>query len=151
MTFDCFFTQHLFSSLTILAISSILDEIGSRDDRDSYEEASHLLEQLKNAGNMVAQEYSRHVEMMESTMQAHMKAYHQSQSDTAAGPSNQVPDPEIGRNFADEVVPTADVPWPEPSLQELLSQPVLDLQFLEAAVRGDHSQGIHWPDMYVDS
>lgn len=151
VTFDCFFTQHLFSSLTILAISSLLDGVGSRHDRDSYEEASHLLGQLKNAGNMVAQEYSRHVETMETTMQARMKVNPQSQSDAAAGPTTQVLDSEIGRNFADGVLPTTDVPWPEPSLQELLSQPVLDLQFLEAAVRGEYSQGIYWPDMHVDS
>lgn len=84
-------------------------------------------------------------------MQAHMKRNSQFQSDAAAGPSTQVLDPEIGRNFADGVVPTTEIPWPEPSLQELLSQPVLDLQFLEAAVRGEYSQGIYWPDMHVDS
>lgn len=151
VTFDCFFTQHLFSSLTILAISSLLDGIGSRHDRDSYEEGSHLLDQLKNAGNMVAQEYSRHIEAMESALRAHMKVNPQSQQGAEVGPSTQVLDPGIGHNFTDGVVPTADVSWPEPSLQELLSQPALDLQFLEAAVRGEYSQGTYWPDMHVDS
>ncbi|KXH42130.1 fungal specific transcription factor [Colletotrichum nymphaeae SA-01] len=150
MTFDCFFTQHLFSSLTILAISSLLDGIGSRLDRDIYEEASRLLDQLKMAGNMVAQEYSRHVEVMESTMLSNLKAHTQSQSDGVADSCDDSLTQDIDRNLADGVVPAAGVPWPEPSLQELLSQPVIDVHFLEAAVRGEHSQGIHWPDVFVD-
>ncbi|KAK1702105.1 fungal-specific transcription factor domain-containing protein, partial [Colletotrichum lupini] len=150
MTFDCFFTQHLFSSLTILAISSLLDGIGSRLDRDIYEEASRLLDQLKMAGNMVAQEYSRHVEVMESTMLSNLKAHTQSQSDGVADSCDDSLTQDIDRNLADEVIPAAGAPWPEPSLQELLSQPVIDVHFLEAAVRGEHSQGIHWPDVYVD-
>ncbi|KAK1720413.1 fungal-specific transcription factor domain-containing protein, partial [Colletotrichum acutatum] len=150
VTFDCFFTQHLFSSLTILAISSLLDGIGSRHDRDVYEEACRLLDQLKMAGNMVAQEYSRHVEVMESTMLSNLKAHTQSQSDGVADPCDDTLTQEIDQNLADGVVPAAGIPWPEPSLQELLSQPVLDVHFLEAAVRGEHSQGIHWPDVYVD-
>ncbi|KAK1655881.1 fungal-specific transcription factor domain-containing protein, partial [Colletotrichum phormii] len=138
VTFDCFFTQHLFSSLTILAISSLLDGVGSRHDRDSYEEASRLLDQLKMAGNMVAQEYSRHVEVMESTIL------------WIRGPCDDVLAQEIDPNLPDGAVPAAGVPLPEPSLQELLSQPVLDLHFFEGAVRGEHSQGIYWPDMHVD-
>ncbi|KAI1740741.1 hypothetical protein F4680DRAFT_447597 [Xylaria scruposa] len=125
VTFDCFFTQHLFSSLTILAISSVLDGVGSRHDRDSYEEASRLLDQLKMAGNMVAQECYHHVEVMESALLAHMKVNLPSQPDAAGGSSTIA-----GGSFA-----TADMPWPEPSLQQLLSQSALDLHFLEAAYK----------------
>ncbi|KAI0543409.1 fungal-specific transcription factor domain-containing protein [Xylaria curta] len=141
VTFDCFFTQHLFSSLTILAISSVLDGIGCRHDRDSYEEASHLLDQLKMAGNMVAQECCHHVEAMESALLAHVKVNLPSQPDVA-GRSSTI----AGGSFA-----TADMPWPEPSLQQLLSQPALDLHFLEAAVREEYSQGVYWPATNINS
>ncbi|KAI0010459.1 fungal-specific transcription factor domain-containing protein [Xylariaceae sp. FL0662B] len=138
VTFDCFFTQHLFASLTILAISSLLDGVGSRHDRDSYEEASRLLDQLKMAGNMVAQEYCQHVQVVESTLLAHMKVNLQSQPDVAGGPSPQGYVPQIGLTITEGLVPAADVPWPEPSLQQLLSQP-------------ESSQVMYWPATNVNS
>ncbi|KAI0866554.1 fungal-specific transcription factor domain-containing protein [Xylaria cubensis] len=138
VTFDCFFTQHLFSSLTILAISSLLDGVGSQHDRESYEEASRLLDQLKVAGNLVAQEYCHHVEAIESTLLAHMKINLPSQLDASS-------------TIAGGLAPTADMPWPEPSLQQLLSQPALDLHFLEAAVREEYSQCMYWPATNANS
>lgn len=36
--------------------------------------------------------------------------------------------------------------WTESSLSQLLSQPALDLQFLEAAIGNGFSQGPYWSD-----
>jgi len=46
--------------------------------------------------------------------------------------------------------PTAGMALSEPSLQELLSQPVLDLQFIDASMYHDGSQGLYWPDIASD-
>lgn len=154
MTFDCFYTQSLFSSLIILAVSSLLDGIGSRQDRESYEEASRLLEQLKTAGNLVAQECSRHVEAIEGTMLTHLNIDHRPQSGDAAKHSAQVASSHIERSVADGMMPASGMAWPEqqqPSLQELLCQPVMDFTSLEFAVREDYLPDTYWPDMSADT
>lgn len=153
VTFDCFYTQSLFSSLIILAVSSLLDGIGSRQDRETYEEASRLLEQLKTAGNLVAQECSRHVEAIEATILAHLNIDPKPQSDVAAKLSAQGANMQIGRSVADGLVPASGMSWPEqqqPSFQELLCQPVMDFTSLEFVVREDYLPDTYWPDMSAD-
>ncbi|KOC10310.1 hypothetical protein AFLA70_171g002371 [Aspergillus flavus AF70] len=73
VTFYFFFTHYLFSSLTILAISSIQEGQDNQSDCDSFEEASRLLAELKDAGNCAAQEYCHHVELIEAALAAHAK------------------------------------------------------------------------------
>lgn len=73
VAFDCFFTQYLFSSLTVLAISSILDGKDDQAVRGSFEEASRLLNQLKDAGSHVVHEYCHHVNAIEAALNAHTK------------------------------------------------------------------------------
>ena len=46
---------------------------------------------------------------------------------------------------------TAGMALSEPSLQELLSQPVLDLQFIDASMYHDGCQGLYWPDISPES
>ena len=76
-------TQYLFSSLTVLAISCLLppsvtssadpsrreDQCGDDagpdiSDREVFEEAVELLEQVKESGNFAAREFSRHVRLI---------------------------------------------------------------------------------------
>ncbi|KAK2599835.1 hypothetical protein N8I77_011558 [Diaporthe amygdali] len=45
-TFDCFFTHYLFSSATILAVSSLLGGEDSASDHDTFEQAAWLLKKL---------------------------------------------------------------------------------------------------------
>ncbi|PLB48786.1 hypothetical protein P170DRAFT_383081 [Aspergillus steynii IBT 23096] len=149
VTFDCFFTQYLFSSLTVLAISSLLYGSDSQDDRGLFEEATRLLLELKEAGNCVAQEYCHHVDVIETALAAYAKRILPLQAtnepvpevppdmDTDSTTSQLAPDLPRG------VVPMAGVPWTESSLQQLLSQPALDMQFLEDAVRDTYSQGLY--------
>lgn len=154
LAFDCFFAQYLFSSLIILSVSSLLDEIGSRHDREAYEEATHLLEQLKTAGNLVAQECSHHVDAIESTMLVHLEMSPKPQSDAADKPNVQVANSHIDCSGTGGVLPTQGIPWTgeqQPSLQELLCQPVMDLTSLEAAVREEYLQDTYWPEMSVDT
>lgn len=148
VTFDCFFTQYLFASLTILAISSLLKGKDSGADYDSYQEASRLLAHLKESGNLVAQEYCHHVDVMQTTVLAYAKRTVPLQNIALGqGGSNVDPTAQVGETFPTGPAPgpiaSTDFPWTEPSLQELLSHPVVDIQFLEDAVRD--SQSLYWP------
>ncbi|KAF2966286.1 hypothetical protein GQX73_g7281 [Xylaria multiplex] len=148
VTFDCFFTQYLFSSMTILAISSILDKQNAHSDRDSFEEASRLLRELKGAGNCVAQEYCHHVEAIEAALSDHVKAVITPQDMSALDPTAMSASviSQNSQNPSASVVSTANFPWTDSSLQMLLSQPPLDMQFLEDAVRDRHPQGLYRSD-----
>ncbi|KAJ5395082.1 uncharacterized protein N7487_009385 [Penicillium crustosum] len=146
-TFDCFYTQYLFSSLVVLAIASILVGQDNQADRDSFEEASHLLRELKDAGNCIAQEYCHHLEAIEAALFAYTKS-------TIAEPPGFPEAPTIdatatsrlSQNMPRGAISTAGVPWTDSSLQQLLSQPALDMQFLEDAVRDTYSQGLYQHD-----
>lgn len=103
---------------------------------------------------MVAQEYSHHVEMMQSALLTHMNVTLHSQTEPVAaeGPAgSSIFVPQVDHGIAARTIPTTGITWPEPPLQQLLAQPVLDLPFLEAAVREEYSQGLYWPDMHVES
>lgn len=135
-------------------MSSLLDGTDGHHDREAYEEACHLLEQLKTAGNLVAQECSRHVEAIEATMLAHLNADYKPHSNDPAKPSAQGANLQVERSAADGMLPAPGVPWPEqqqPSLQELLCQPVMDFTSLEFAVREDYLPDTFWPDMNADT
>ncbi|KAK2599834.1 hypothetical protein N8I77_011557 [Diaporthe amygdali] len=59
------------------------------------------------------------------------------------------PQPSDPQNL-DPTATAAGMPWTEPSLSQLLSQllsqPALDVQFLEAAIGNGFSQGPYWSD-----
>ncbi|KAF5538965.1 positive activator of transcription [Fusarium phyllophilum] len=63
-TFDYFYTQYLFSSATVLAISSLIDGKECRSDKEQFESAAQFLHQLKENGNFAAEEFCRHVDAM---------------------------------------------------------------------------------------
>lgn len=148
MTFDCFFTQYLFSSMTILAISSILGRKDASADRDSLEEASRLLKELGEAGNCVAQEYCHHVDAIGAALLDH--------ATVTVGPQAMLfPEPAAmtavfhsrpPQNLSPGVVSTTNIPWTDSSLQTLLSQPPLDMHFLEDAVGDRYLQGLYQPE-----
>lgn len=80
-------------------------------------------------------------------MLAHLNIEPKPQSDDAAK-HNAI------SSFAGGVVPAPGMPWPEqqqPSLQELLCQPVMDFTSMEFAVREDYLPDTYWPDMSADT
>ncbi|KAH7317103.1 fungal-specific transcription factor domain-containing protein [Stachybotrys elegans] len=140
--FDCFFTKYLFSSLTILAMSSLLDSKDSRTDRDSFQEAAHLLEQLKVAGNFVAQENDPHVQRIhEALEECNRLVTRPSRMDIG-----QITNTDFMQTFGANDPLAMHGEWPEPSLQSLLTQPALDMQFLEGVGGGDYTEDLHWTD-----
>ncbi|TDZ20293.1 putative transcriptional regulatory protein [Colletotrichum orbiculare MAFF 240422] len=157
-TFDYFYTQYLFSALTILGASSLLEGPESRGDREAFEESARFLSQLRDAGNYAAQEYCHHVDVMK----ADLEAFHAKRMGLGTDLSD-------ARSFMDESArlqsqstafagslpirplhTTAGMALAEPSLEELLAQPMLDLQFLESSFYDD-LQEFYWPDFSTEN
>lgn len=145
VTFDCFFTQYLFSSLTILAISSILNGKDSAADRSLCEDIAHLLNQLKEAGSHVAHEYCHHVDAVTSALASYDErmAAREATVDIPLPMNQQSEIPEISLGLPRSISLMDHMAWTESSLQGLLSQPAIDIQFLEDAVRDNYSQGLY--------
>ncbi|KAF5660121.1 transcription activator [Fusarium heterosporum] len=145
-TFDYFYTQYLFSAATVLAISSLIDSKECRSDKEQFESAAQFLTQLKENGNFSAEEFCRHLDAMKVCMTA-VEARRGNYDVSNAGlmPLEGI---DVGPAFANA---TAGMALSEPSLQELLSQPVLDLQFIDASMYHDGSQGLYWPDISPES
>ncbi|KAK2005808.1 fungal-specific transcription factor [Colletotrichum eremochloae] len=153
-TFDYFYTQYLFSALTILAASSLLDGPESRSDREAFEESARFLSQLRDAGNFAAKEYCHHADVLRAELEG-FYAKRMGLPEAAADPGlsagfglGSVPPPQSGPTLAAHT--TAGMALTEPSLEELLAQPVLDLQFLEASFYSDQ-QGLYWPDFSTEN
>ncbi|KAM0490622.1 hypothetical protein ACHAP8_011392 [Fusarium lateritium] len=140
-TFDYFYTQYLFAAATVLAISSLIDGKESRSDKEQFESAAQFLAQLKENGNFAAEEFCRHIDAMKVCMATRQGQF--------------APDAVIqqfeGIDVGGFSNPTAGMALSEPSLQELLSQPVLDLQFIDASMYQDGAQGLYWPDISPES
>lgn len=154
-TFDYFYTQYLFSAATVLAVSSLLDGKDCRSDRDQFEASIPFLEQLKETGNFAAEEFCQHVDAMKVMMaRARVRRGDFSMQQDSATHNNMMEASALG-GF--DVGPTMQGDTAtsgmlsEPSLQELLSQPVLDLQFINASVYQDGAQGLYWPDISPES
>lgn len=145
-TFDYFYTQYLFAAATVLAISSLIDGKECRSDREQFESAAQFLAQIKENGNFAAEEFCRHVDAMKVCMTAvEARRGHFAVPDAGMMHLEGL---DVGAAFTN---PTAGMALSEPSLQELLSQPVLDLQFIDASMYHDGSQGLYWPDISPES
>ncbi|KAF6828320.1 fungal specific transcription factor domain-containing protein [Colletotrichum plurivorum] len=154
-TFDYFYTQYLFSAATILAVSSLLGGKESHNDREQFEEAARFLAQLKDNGNFAAEEFCRHVDAMKATMaaaNARREVYPVNDAPVMQ-PTDAAAAVAVFGDAMGGVVPfaaqntTAGMALAEPSLQELLAQPMLDLQFIDASIYNDGAQGLYWPDI----
>lgn len=87
-------------------------------------------------------------------MLTHLNIDPKPHSDGAAKHSAQGAISQFERSFAGGVVPASGIAWPEqqqPSLQELLCQPVMDFTFMEFAVREHYLPDTYWPDMSADT
>ena len=162
-------TQYLFSALTVLAVSSLLghhDDTAS--DRDGFEDAVQLLSQVRDSGNIPAREFHRHAELIVAAVKsAGDRGGHEPSSQMPARPVgpgtvNMLDTPlgfrsiqvdgllsREGRSATGSgvVAETAETALAEPSLQELLMQPAMELQFLEPSSNFlDGGHGLYWPE-----
>ncbi|KAL4878742.1 fungal-specific transcription factor domain-containing protein [Aspergillus karnatakaensis] len=148
--FDYFYTQYLFSAATVLGISTLLDRKERQCDEEQFEVATGFLLQLQDSGNYAAAEFYQHIEaalgLMETT-KARLGERGVLQRDTmdvlaafaGNGSSLETTSAAVG-DFM-----TAGTALSEPLLQELLSQPLPDLEFIDSSMYLGEQQGFYWP------
>jgi hypothetical protein len=151
MVFDYFYTQYLFSAAIVLGISTLLDSKERQSDEEQFEVATGFLLQLRNSGNYAAAEFYQHIEaaldLMETT-KARLGVHDwtatgipQSSSDIASLNRSSLE----GTASAAGDFMTAGTALSEPFLQELLDQPLPDLQFIDSSMYLNEQQGFYWP------
>lgn len=158
--FDYTYTQYLFASATILAMSSL--SIGQNDDsdKDGFESACQFIEQLRQNGNYGAKEMVRHLDGVKHAM-AQFKGDTMSfdgmdgmsaltnaavmQSQHNLTPTTMTP----GSGFQPTM--TAEMALAEPSLQDFLSQADFDPTFLDAQIQGDQLNGMYYSMLQDES
>lgn len=144
--FDYFNTQYLFATANVLAVSSLLGSAQSAADGDCFNNAVELLGQLDRTGNFAANEYGKHLAAMKQSM----SKINAPGVNVHAGPA-----PRSISNPTQEIVShpgaamTAGMALAEPSLQELLAEPDLNLQLFDTPVV-DGLQTPYWPELWGD-
>ena len=131
--FDYFYTQYLFSAITILAISDIWKGNDGHTDGEDFDIGTELLGELKQNGNFAAIEFCRHVDAMQHSR----GRFSRKAGDTAVDGRTLGSEPSRPAiptdNFDSTPFLTAGMALTEPSLQEFLAQPDLDLSFMDTA------------------
>lgn len=152
--FDYTYTQYFFSAATILAISSL--SIGSTDDadRDNFDSACRFLEQLKRNGNFAANEFCQHLSAMKLSIAEFRSVNHTMLDGIAASavssqhqlvPHAEFMTPGTMCSMGSQPTMTAEMALAEPSLQDFLSQPEFDVDFLDNQIQGDQLQALYYP------
>lgn len=139
MVFDYFYTQYLFSAATVLGISSLLDSREPQRDDEQFEVAVDLLSRLLDSGNFVAAEAHKHIAAAIDLMTAR-RASAMNRATTAAVPSmvNTTSDgSDVEQVSSVPEVMTAGMALCDPVLQDLLDQPLPDLQFIDSSMNLD--------------
>ncbi|KAK5101418.1 hypothetical protein LTS08_005025 [Lithohypha guttulata] len=157
--FDYTYTQYLFASATILAISSL--SIGQNDesDKDGFESACQFIEQLHQNGNYGAKEMVRHLEGIKLSMAAFkgdssLEALNalSNAATMLQGHGGSIPTPSSTTpGSAFQPTMTAEMALAEPSLQDFLSQAEFDPTFLDAQIQGDQVNGMYYSMLQDES
>ena len=137
--YDYFYTQYLFSAITILAISKLWKGTDGSADAEDFETGTELLDELKQNGNFAAVEFTRHIDAMRHTQEHSLWK----PECAAAEPSSMAG---AEHNVDNGSLLTAGMALTEPSLQEFLAQPELDLSFMNVDMSNEGSQRILLPD-----
>ncbi|KAF2019456.1 hypothetical protein BU24DRAFT_439585 [Aaosphaeria arxii CBS 175.79] len=149
-TFDYTLTQYLFSTSVILAISSFSQAHWPSTESEDFEAAVHILDQLSQNGSQAASEFMRHVGATRLLMEAHKLSPGQVEHDqtsirSLAASHAMNPTEPTGSRIETDMDPIG-FNLSEPSLQDLLSFPHLDLDRLETPFSSDDFQSFYWPD-----
>ncbi|KAL4994453.1 fungal-specific transcription factor domain-containing protein [Aspergillus recurvatus] len=151
MVFDFFYTQYLFSSATILAISVSLHGKDHQSDEEQFEVAASFLLQLRDNGNYAAAEFHKHPEAITDLLHpAKIRLGVRSGIGKATRPQDSTSNlgvdaaiTELSSTFTDMTAGTALF---DPFKQELLEQPPPDLEFIDSSMYLDGQQGLYWPN-----
>ncbi|KAK3707310.1 hypothetical protein LTR37_012154 [Vermiconidia calcicola] len=140
MIFDYAFTQYMFTSGTILDISSLLRDDGHESDFDNFRCLSQFLAQLEGNGNFLAAEFCSHIDAIERLLAA--SAVHQ--SDYGIHSTNQyVSVPEC-------LITQPGIALPELFLGDSDNQALSDLQFIDDSIYR-HDLGLYWGNDVSDA
>jgi proline utilization trans-activator len=151
-TFDYTLTQYLFSTCIILAISSLSQDHWPNTESEDFEAAVQILDQLSQNGSYAASEFMRHVTATKSLMEAQEFAQTRLERDqTSTVASHAVTSTRPAGSRTDGEVDTAGFSFSEPSLQDLLSFDLLDLDTLETPFSNDDFQSFYWSDAHGNS
>jgi proline utilization trans-activator len=151
-------TQCLFSALTVLAVSSLLDHGECTRDKEWFEESVELLSQLKDSGNFPAREFYRHVELIMATLR---DVEGRNNKSLGIGPDQELQcgadarltshasggDARAGTTDRFWTAVTTETALAEPSLQQLLMHPTVDMQFPESGFDLFSEENVlYWPE-----
>lgn len=128
--FDYFYTQFLFSTTTVLAISSLLKGKDSRTDGEDFEIAIGLLGELKQNGNFAALEFCRHIDAIKHSQEQFLRKIEAIAVDEGTISTGPLRTTVSSGNTNVASLVTAGMALTEPSLQEFLAQPDLDFSFM---------------------
>jgi len=146
---DYFKTQFLFSSATVLAISSLLGGRNSRTDAEYFQTAGRLLEQLDQSGSLAAREYNQHVAAIKLRLaDVALKSQPTERAETVVGRCRDTLQPSDFPTYDPHI--TAGMALIEPSFQDLLTQDNLDLQSFDPT-SFDAAQSLYWPELWDES
>ncbi|KAF2089029.1 hypothetical protein K490DRAFT_37986, partial [Saccharata proteae CBS 121410] len=152
-TFDYFKAHYLFTAAIILAISSLMKGKDSQNDGDYFETAAQFLDQLDQNGNFGAKDICPHMEAMRDILKSNPCRNERASSDSFTAnppiPVSALPNAmqDVGFFYSPGSMVTAGMALAEPSLQEFLAQPNLDLDLGETPLYDDALQGLYWPDL----
>ena len=144
-TFDYFSMQFLFSSATILALSALMRENGSNNDREDFLLACSFLSQLERSGNYGAREFCTHVEAIQTLLAEHLTAV-----DTNNLPYNTF-GPATPRSMEHGQLSMPMTPMPGAPLQNFLDHNNLDLDFMDTGGQWIDWQDVFWPQIELPS
>jgi proline utilization trans-activator len=148
-TFDYTFTQYLFSTCIILAISSLSQAQWPNTESEDFEAAVQILNQLSQNGSYSASDFMRHVSATKALMDAQQSA--QGQGDRDQTIPHTVNSTRLGPLRTDgELDNAAGFSFSEPSLQDLLAFDLLDLDTLETPFSNEDFQSFYWSDANAD-
>lgn len=136
-TFNYSFTQYLFSSAVVLAISSSIESSNSQSDLERFQFATSLLDRLDQNGNFAAKEFSCHIRSTTSVLQA---LIHQKEMETSRTISETSLD--LTRTSNENSQRFGDQLGPEATLQYISGDQALSLSFLDAFLTQEELQQI---------
>ena len=150
-TFDVFHAQSLFSASIILALSSLRRRPDSRADGDDFESAVQVINQLDQNGNFPAKEFTKHIAAIKTMLDRFASQGHntgldpkfRSNSEPASAAAPNLHRSDWPSDFASD---TSGVDLAEQSLEQLLSQPGWDCQFLASSFLDSEFEAFVWPE-----
>jgi proline utilization trans-activator len=144
VAFDYCDTQYLFSTATVLAVSALWGRNQSCLDKDRFDCLASFLQQLRDNGNLPAEEFMKHITAIIPLVESVMQQRTSTDVTPAANPPGaQVPHNFDDQNNADILSASGDMLL-DPFFQDLLAQPVADLHFIEEAMTFNEDNALYW-------